>query len=837
MHEGREWLLANYLRKWVIVGVLIGIAAGLGAILFFQSIQIALDLFLGRLAGVHPPGPRGEGETIITPIAHRWAIPLVTTFGGLLSGLIVFTLAPEAEGHGTDAAIEAFHQRAGRIRARIPAIKTVASAITIGSGGSAGREGPTAQIAAGVGSWLGERLRLSAEDRRIAVTVGLGAGIGAIFKAPLGGALLAAEILYLRDFELAAIVPGFIASVIGYSIFAAWSGWEPVFGSGLGYRFTDPASLGWYALLGLVCGVVGMVYVRTFQQTRDLFHKLSIPPHFKPAIGGLLVGLIAMQYPQILAMGYGWLQFAIEGDTVSMAAHTMLILAALKIVATALTVGSGGSGGVFAPGLFIGGMLGGGLWSMLHSHVPGMPVEAEPFVVVGMGALFGGIAKAPIAVMLMVAEMTGEFTMIVPAMIATSVAYLVSGSVTIYESQLPTRGDSPAHRGEFTIPLIQTIDVGRAMQPAPSVAPLDSLTTAIQLMEARSLRVAPVVEDDRLVGCLSDVDALRARVDGREYVQEAMQAPPIVTYATDSLLTALQRMTRAALGGLPVVERNEPTRLLGFITITDVARVLDLQVNALASQPETVRAAADDPLRFIAVEETMSRAFDTISADATLAEAARRFSVGDHHALLVVDADGGLTGIVTVPDLERATTADAPDETPITEVATTNVVTARVGQFVADALAQPGAEGARQLPVVSDRGDLLVPVGLLRRSDVVVAYLRGRERRAGAIRNDGGEVLSAEIPIERLDDANGLTLAELGLPPDTVVTAVERAGRVLVPRGGLRLLAGDRLRLLGSSEALPAALEHLRRIGHTTATEAYERPGALVAGVAPREVR
>jgi CIC family chloride channel protein len=462
--DWRAWVLGGYFRKWVVLGVLIGVVAGVGAIAFFSAIEWSTKLFLGGIAGLTPPLPLGEGQTVASTASRRWLIPVVTTVGGLLAGLIVFSLAPEAEGHGTDAAIDAFHERGGRIRARIPPIKLIASAITIGSGGSAGREGPTAQIAAGFGSWLGDFFHLSPQDRRIAVAAGIGAGIGAIFKAPLGGAILAAEILYIRDFEVEAIVPGFIASVIGYTIFGAWAGWTPVFGSGLGFQFESPSSLLWYAILGLLAGVGGIAYAKTFYGVRDFFRKIRIPPHFKPAIGGLAVGIIALAFPQVLSMGYGWLQLAINGNTAQLAVGTMLALVALKIVSTSLSIGSGGSGGVFAPGLFIGGMLGGGMWSLLHGHVAWMPANSEPFVIVGMMALFGGVAKAPIAVILMVAQMTNELSMVVPAMMATTIAYLVSGNVSIYESQVKTRADSPAHRAEYGIPLIQTITVADAMR-------------------------------------------------------------------------------------------------------------------------------------------------------------------------------------------------------------------------------------------------------------------------------------------------------------------------------------------------------------------------------------
>jgi len=813
----RQRILGPYLRKWVILGVLIGIVAGIGAMVFFSAIDVAMHLILGKLAGYEPPMPRGEGDTVYAPIAAPWLLPLIVGAGGLLSGIIVFMLAPEAEGHGTDAAIEAFHERGGRIRSRIPAVKLVASAITIGSGGSAGREGPTAQIAAGFGSWLGDVFHLSAADRRIALAVGVGAGIGAIFKAPLGGALLSAEILYFRDFELEAIVPGFIASVVGYTIFASWSGWDPVFGSALGFRFDDPASLGWYAVLGVAAGIAGIAYVRTFYGTRDLFHRIPVPRHVKPAIGGALVGLMAIQFPEILSMGYGWLQFAVEGNTGALAVGTMFALVGLKIVATSLTIGSGGSGGVFAPGLFIGGMLGGAMWGLLHGHVPGLPPEPEPFVVVGMGAMFGGVAKAPIAIIVMVAEMTGEFTMIVPAMIATSVSYLVTGNTSIYESQVPTRAASPAHRGEFTMPLIQAIPVGQAMDRSPiSVPPATSVAEAGALLHEHGLRGLPVVEGSRLVGIFTQSDALRAALEQHPTVGEAMQRDVVVAYPTDTLHTALQRMTRSAISGLPVVDRQEPDRLVGMLTITEIARVLDLQVSELAVSPETMRSAADDPLRFVTVEETMQRQFLEARDDERVVDVAARLASSGRHAVLVVDDGGALRGIATIPDFEQEAAA-GDEERRMGEIATRRVVTARVGQFVAEAIAQAGAEIARQLPVVREQDSRLIPVGLLTRADVVLAYARGRQRLTDATararargRNDAEGVASVEIVVERTDAANGLTLAELRLPREAVVTAVERDGTVLVPRGQLRLLTGDRVNLLGSDEGIAQVTEHFR---------------------------
>ena len=219
------------LAKWLLVSSAIGIVAGVAAIVFDAAIRWVTEFFLGTVVGYMPPAPAGEGLTVVTTMEHPWRLPLVTTLGGALSGLIVFKLAPEAEGHGTDAAIAAIHHHDGRVRARIPPIKLVASAITIGSGGSAGREGPTAQISAGFGSLLAGWLGLDVADRRIAVAAGIGSGIGAIFRAPLGGALLASEILYIHDFEVEAIIPALIASIVGYTVFGSYCGFAPMFGN------------------------------------------------------------------------------------------------------------------------------------------------------------------------------------------------------------------------------------------------------------------------------------------------------------------------------------------------------------------------------------------------------------------------------------------------------------------------------------------------------------------------------------------------------------------------------------------------------------------------------
>ena len=508
----------RFLGKWLVLGAIIGIVAGLGAVLFSHAIGWATDLFLGRFVGYLPPQPIGEGAPVQRAMARPWLLPVVTTLGGLISGIIVFSLAPEAEGHGTDAAIDAIHHRGGRLRARVPPIKLVSSAITIGSGGSGGREGPAAQISAGFGSLLGQWLNLAPRDRRIAVAAGMGAGIGAIFRAPLGGAVMAAEILYIHDLEIEALIPALIASIVGYSVYGVIEGWQPIFGSQPELGFNHPLVLVYYAALGLICGGGGLLYAKTFYGVTAIFHHLKMPRWIKPALGGLIVGLIGLEVKGALHTGYGWVQIGMSKDVLTLPLWIVLILPFAKILATSLSIGSGGSGGIFGPGMVTGGMLGAAFWRLGNGHLPQLPGSSAPFVIIGMMALFGGIAHAPLAVMLMVAEMTGNLSLLAPAMIAVALATFVVGDETIYRKQLPDRASAPAHRIRFGFPLLSSLFARDAMRPVasgvavgqftvPSDAPLDGVLERLAESDAPSLQVT---DDGAVVGELSVRDIVGA---------------------------------------------------------------------------------------------------------------------------------------------------------------------------------------------------------------------------------------------------------------------------------------------------------------------------------------
>ncbi len=445
------------IRKWTILGILIGIIAGVGSLAIYYSFEFFSFLLIQSLAHQTIPVPGsnyGNGNFVLpafhtVPSAAELLIPVSTTLGGLISGFLVYRFAPETEGHGTDAVIDAFHNKGGKIRRRVPIVKLLTSAITIGSGGSAGREGPTAQIAAGFGSFVSDVFHLSERDRRLAMAAGIGAGIGSIFSAPLGGALLSTEILYRRDFETEALVPSLIASVTGYAIFGYFFNYQPLFTipAGITLGFYHPTSIAVYLIVGIVAGLVGIGFVNSFYAISGIFKKMNrVSKYLRPAIGGLLVGIIAMYFPEVMGLGYGWVQVLFY-NPYFFPLWLILALVIAKIVATSLTIGSGGSGGVFAPGMVIGAFLGGAMGLILNPYFPQLTILE--ITIVTMIAFFGGISKAPISVIIMGTEMTQSYALFLPLMIATLTAYFVSGKHGIYRSQVDNRSDSPAHYEEY----------------------------------------------------------------------------------------------------------------------------------------------------------------------------------------------------------------------------------------------------------------------------------------------------------------------------------------------------------------------------------------------------
>jgi H+/Cl- antiporter ClcA len=430
------------------------------------ALRWATSFFLGLLAGYTPPAPAGEGATLGSGshFVRPWVLPIVVGLGGLIAGIIVFGLAPEAEGHGTDAAISAVHHNPRGIRARVSVRQDrgLGDHNRVRGLGRARANGPDQR---GIRLDAGTVARPDArrcEDRRHR-------GDRLWHRRHLPGAARRRDPgcggLGPEDVEADALIPSLVASIMGFAVFGAVEGFGPIFGTLGGYHFNHPAELLYYALIGVAAGLVGRLYATTFYGVARLSRRLPGSRMLKPALGGLLVGLMAIAVPQVLGTGYGWVQVAMGAGILTLPLWIVLVLPLAKILATSLPIGTGGSGGVFGSGMVIGGFLGGAMWQLVHG-LPAVPHSPAPFVVVGMIACFGSIAHAPLAVMLMVAEMTGNLEMLAPAMVTVGLASAFVGDETIYESQIRNRTESPAHRLRFGMPLLAALPVEEAMRPA-----------------------------------------------------------------------------------------------------------------------------------------------------------------------------------------------------------------------------------------------------------------------------------------------------------------------------------------------------------------------------------
>ena len=592
------WIGASsYGRKWLILGSLIGVIAGLGAVVFYETLQFASWFFLHVLAGYNEPSPVGEGYRVASShFARPWAIPLVATIGALAGAILVFTIAPEAEGHGTDAAIAAVHHNPRGIRFRTVIVKIVASALTIGSGGSGGREGPTGQISAGFGSLLARTLDLSPSDARIAVSSGIGSGIGSIFGAPLGGAILATEIMYRDDFEVEALLPAFIASIVGYSVWGTIEGFSPLFGYTNNYHLVNAYQLVWFAIIGILGGLIGLLYAKGFYAMVALFHRLRVPRWVRPGIGGLLVGFMGLAIPEVLGTGYGWIQQGLGTQLLHIPLWIVLILPFARIAATGLSIGSGGSGGIFGPGMVIGAFVGAGVWRVLEPFNGSLGHDPAPYVIVGMMACFGSISRAPLAVMLMVAEMTGSLSMVVPAMVAVGLATLIvrRGDDTIYRSQLKSRSESPAHRIAAGMPLLHSIPTSQAAVPVRCLlAESTSATAALEAMREAHVPAAPVVDDNGLYRGIVTGEAFADGDLDDVRVIDRLDASFAPIHQAVRLNVVLEILTATPQTWAAVVDDNHS--VVGTIAMSDLVRGYRRALQSSLRQM-TELSGADDTL-------------------------------------------------------------------------------------------------------------------------------------------------------------------------------------------------------------------------------------------------
>ncbi len=465
--------------RTVIICALVGVVVGLFAIWFFSMIEW-VRVYLFESFG-HAHSPMAAGEPLLVHPLHieytllsriwsggtvcgLWVPDLGEIFAGfirfLLPGLGAFVacliarrFAPSASGHGTDTVIAAYHHSATKIPVAVAPVKVIASSLVIGSGGSAGAEGPITQIGAVLGTFIGRILKLSVYEQRILLAAGMAAGIGAIFRAPMAGALFASEVLY-RGFDLdgEVLISSMVAATVSYMTYACVFGWDPVFQT-QSIAFSSPEKFLCYTVLAFLIAAAVRFNILFFRQTEIAFHRLRTKVWFKPMIGGLMVGFIGLFCPEILSSGYGYIQEALlltptQGDGVvasRLFMGTCFLLGILKTISTSFTVGSGGSGGMLGPSLFSGAMYGAGVGLFFNWAFPSLGISAANCAMLGMTGYLTAAVRTPLAAILMVSEFTGNHTLLLPSMWVCGLAFLLTPGWTLYKSQVRDRDSSPAH--------------------------------------------------------------------------------------------------------------------------------------------------------------------------------------------------------------------------------------------------------------------------------------------------------------------------------------------------------------------------------------------------------
>jgi CIC family chloride channel protein len=579
--------------RTLLHAALVGLVAGLVGSAFLYLAEHVQQWLLQDLSGYDLLRAAGEMHYDLDKDAPlRWYFLLfIPAIGGLVCGYLT-RFAPEARGGGGDAAIEAFHQQGGQVRPRVLWVKFAASVATLGTGGSGGREGPTMQIGAALGSVVARYLTLSARERRTLMVAGIAAGISAVFRTPLGAALLAIEILYRDDFESEALIPAVLASVIAYSVALSVFGTEPLFGILPHFSF-HPRQMPLYLGLALLVSVGAKLFETAMHTARGLFAKLPGPTWIRPAVGGLALGafVVVLMFTLdpwignghrgmgVLGGGYGAGQIAISGADWIKPGWTMvellLILAAAKIIAASLTIGSGGAAGDFAPSIAIGGLLGGAFGLAMQLLLDDPSIQPGGFALVGMAAFYAGIANVPLAALVMVSEVAGSYDLLVPLMLTEAVAMIALRKVNLYRSQPRTTKQSPVHAN----PLLQ-VRCGDVIVRERKTVLLRQRQTIGQAADAIDAApdqdVFPVIDDaNKVIGLLS-AESLRGFVAHGEARDVSIVADVAVAALTfhehDDVRTAALALVRHDLRAAPVLDSLG--RVVGMIDQHDVMRAM-----------------------------------------------------------------------------------------------------------------------------------------------------------------------------------------------------------------------------------------------------------------------
>lgn len=568
----------------VALALLVGAGAGLGAIAFRYLIEGATELFTGH----SDPSALGHFTNPHLPFLGPYVVLVIPIVGGLLYGPLVYRFAPEARGHGVPEVMLAVHANEGRIRGRVPLVKSLASAICIGAGGSVGREGPIVQIGSALGSGLAQVSRLAGENTRLLVACGAAGGIGATFNAPIAGVFFALELI-LRNFETRSFGLVVLSSVVATAVGRIAFGSE-AFLALPAFHVVSGVEYPLYALLGVLAALVGIAFIRVLYGGEDLADRFwRGPAWLRPAAGGVLLGVLLLVLPQMYGVGYPVLEGAIHGQYVF-----GLLLAFLlgKILATSLTLAIGGSGGVFAPSLFMGAMLGSAFGAGAHDILPAATASAGAYGLVGMAAVFAAAGRAPITAVLIVFELTDDYSIILPLMLAVVVATGLSRILSedsIYTLKLRRRGidiERPALAGPFT-----GLQIAAAMRPAPEPIRADRPLTEVAARFARDGGAAlPVVGGDAaLIGVVSAKAVERTLADSLDATVFDATTSVSGLLADDDLALAVDQLGEDDCEALPILD--QVGGLVGWLDHRDVLRAFATNaVGATKGVPPTPAA-------------------------------------------------------------------------------------------------------------------------------------------------------------------------------------------------------------------------------------------------------
>ncbi|MPY90459.1 MAG: CBS domain-containing protein [Luteitalea sp.] len=550
----------NYL---LLAAIGVGLLSGLGSAAFMYSLRGVHHLFFESFAG--RLGLLGASAVVFLP-----------ALGGLIVGPLIARFAPEARGHGVPEVMTAVATRGGRIQGRVAVVKTAASAISIGSGGSAGQEGPMVQIGASLASALGRRLGIPPDRMRTFVACGAAGGLAAVFNAPIGGAIFALEIITgeLTPAFGAVILSSVSATVVSRSLFGNYPSFVVP-------RYDVVSDVEWlfYGVLGLLAGLAAVGFIRTLYALEERFERWELPAWSKPAIGGLMVGIIGRFAPEVFGTGSDTIQGATWGTLGP--AWLLALLVPLKIVSTSLTLASGGSGGVFGPSMYIGAVLGGAFGWLVHLAFPTVTAGSGAYALVGIAAVVGGTALAPLTAIILLFEMTDDYRIILPSMLATVVAIVVTRRLvgeSIYTLKL--RQQNIAYYAGQELERVHAFTVEQAMRKnLPTVAPATSVLNALSVAVQARAPALPVVDvEHRVIGVVS-VDQLSAAAvaEKRPVSVDAImtRASEAHVLVSDRLATALTRLSESDTDALVVVRNERDETPVGVVSRRDVMRIYE----------------------------------------------------------------------------------------------------------------------------------------------------------------------------------------------------------------------------------------------------------------------